>query len=186
MRAHQDRVFTTIVRLTADEAQAEDLAQEVFLKAYERFERLRANPAAGGWLKTVATNLTLNHLSRYRNRWRLFSEVFGGAPSDAPLEPTAAGVAALDDLLAHTDAEERQGLVNRALAALPAHQRVPLVLFHFEEMSYQDIAARLRVSLAKLKTDILRGRMALARHLAEPLARGDLHLPPSGGPRAAP
>ncbi|MGH8150359.1 MAG: RNA polymerase sigma factor [Steroidobacteraceae bacterium] len=163
MRAFEDMVYSTVVRLTADGAIAEDLTQEAFLRAYERFDALRGNPAAGGWLKTVATNLALNHLVRYRRRWRLFSELVTEPAEEEPLEPV---VAALDDLLAATDAEQRRALVHRSLAALPAHQRVPLALYHFEEMGYQEIATRLGVSLSKVKTDILRGRIALARRLA--------------------
>ena len=48
----------------------------------------------------------------------------------------------------------------------PEHQRVPLVLFHFEDMPYEDIARKMGVSLSKVKTDILRGREALARILS--------------------
>ncbi len=163
MRAYQDMVFTTAVRLTANAAQAEDIAQEVFLRAYENFEQLRSSPAAGGWLKTVATHLTLNHLTRYRRRWRLFTEVFGGEAAEEALESAAAEV---DDLLTHADAEQRRAIVEQALERLPPHQRVPLVLYHFEEMPYREIASRLGVSLAKVKTDILRARVALAALLA--------------------
>ena len=60
---------------------------------------------------------------------------------------------------------EEQALVERGLRRLPAHQRVPLVLFHFEQRSYQEIAALLGVSLAKVKTDMHRGREALRRLL---------------------
>src|SRR5205814_2134295 len=74
MRNYQDMVFSTAARLTGNETQAEDISQEVFLKAHEHFAMLAASPTAGGWLKTVATNLSLNHLSRYRNRWKFFSE----------------------------------------------------------------------------------------------------------------
>src|SRR5205085_11119300 len=74
MRNYQDMVFSTAARLTANDAQAEDISQEVFLKAYQNFDHLSTSPTAGGWLKTVATNLSLNHLSRYRNGWRFFSE----------------------------------------------------------------------------------------------------------------
>jgi RNA polymerase sigma-70 factor (ECF subfamily) len=48
---------------------------------------------------------------------------------------------------------------------LPPHQRVPLVLYHFDELSYQEIAGKLGVSLPKVKTDILRGRAALLKIL---------------------
>jgi RNA polymerase sigma-70 factor (ECF subfamily) len=164
MRAYQDMVFSTAARLTGNPAQAEDITQEVFLKAYSSFERLRESPTAGGWLKTVATNLALNHLTRYRRRWRLFSEVRTEDAGEREIESAAA---VFDELAAEGEAEQRASLVEDALQRLPEHQRVPLVLFHFEEMPYQDIAARLGVSLAKVKTDILRGRLAMAKLLAK-------------------
>ncbi len=159
MRAYQDMVFSTTLRLTGNPAQAEDISQDVFLKAYEHFDRLRASPTAGGWLKTVATHLTLNHLTRHRKRWRLFSEVFA---EDEQEEDLAAAAAAFEGVLAGMDGERRGALIEQALHRLPEHQRVPLVLYHFEDMPYQDIARRLGHSLAKVKTDILRGRLALA------------------------
>ncbi|HTT01716.1 MAG TPA: sigma-70 family RNA polymerase sigma factor [Steroidobacteraceae bacterium] len=172
MRAYQDMVFSTAARLTANDAQAQDIAQEVFLRAYENFERLRASPSAGGWLKTVTTNLTLNHLTRYRRRWRFFSELARDDPEGETPETTEPAVATLDTLFAETNAAERRELVRQALDRLPEQQRTPLVLFHYEEMPYQEIAARLGVSLAKVKTDILRGRHALAQLLAD--SRADL------------
>lgn len=164
MRAYQDMVFSTTVRLTGSRAQAEDISQDVFLKAYENFDRLRDSPTAGGWLKTVARNLTLNHLTRHRKRWRLFSEVSPDEDREVDLE---GATAAFDGVLQELDEAQRHALIERALARLPDHQRIPLVLFHFEEMSYQDIAARLGHSLAKIKTDILRGRLAMAQSLTQ-------------------
>jgi RNA polymerase sigma-70 factor, ECF subfamily len=166
MHAYQDMVFSTAARLTGNDAQAEDIAQEVFLRAYENFANLRSSPTAGGWLKTVATHLTLNHLSRYRKRWRLFSELRrSDADDDAELEWPHSDLTP-DSLIAAIDAGQRQTMIEQALRELPEHQRVPLVLYHFEEMPYQDIAERLRVSLPKVKTDIQRARAALAKILA--------------------
>jgi len=159
MRAYQDMVFSTAARLVGNDAQAADIAQEVFLRAYEHFSHLRSSETAGGWLKTVATNLTLNHLSRYRKRWRLFSEMRSDSSEQAP--EFEANLPLPDTLLADLDAEQRRTAIDEALRRLPEHQRVPLVLYHFEELSYQDIAARLGASLAKVKTDIRRGRAAL-------------------------
>jgi RNA polymerase sigma-70 factor (ECF subfamily) len=153
MRAYQDMVFSTASRLTGNDAQAEDLAQEVFLRAYEHFHELRTSASAGGWLKTVTTHLTLNYLTRYRKRRRLFSELEAGAPAIEWETP--------DTLLADIDAEQRRQLIDEALRRLPDHQRLPLVLYHFEDMSYQEIAEKLQVSLAKVKTDIRRARAAL-------------------------
>ncbi|MEY2428079.1 MAG: hypothetical protein QOJ40_964, partial [Verrucomicrobiota bacterium] len=75
MQNYQNMVFSTAMRLVVNQSEAEDISQEVFLKAYERFGELRDSPTAGGWLKTVATNMSLNHLSRYRARWSFFSEL---------------------------------------------------------------------------------------------------------------
>lgn len=164
MRNYQDMVYTTAVRLLGNEAQAEDISQEVFLKAYERFDDLRTSPTAGGWLKTVTTNLSLNHLQRYRKRWRFFSEIVRSGDDGEEAEPVE--FAAPDsDFLSGVDQAERRAWIGRALENLPEHQRVPLVLFHFEDLPYEDIAKRLGVSLAKVKTDILRGRAALAQIL---------------------
>ena len=165
MRKYQDMVFTTSARLLKNDAQAEDIAQEVFIKAHEHFEMLSRSPAAGGWLKTVATNLSINHLQRYRNRWRFFSELGGRTDSEGEEAPEVE-FAAPDTFFEGVDSEERRAWVEEALTKLPDHQRVPLVLYHFEDNSYDEIAKRLGVSLAKVKTDILRARAALAKILS--------------------
>jgi RNA polymerase sigma-70 factor, ECF subfamily len=158
MRAYQDMVFSTAARLAGDDAHAADIAQEVFIKAYENFGHLRTSAAAGGWLKTVTTNLSLNHLSRYRKRWRLFSELRSAAEEEDSPDPD---VPLPDTLLADLGAEQQRDLIDAALRRLPEHQRLVLVLYHFEELSYEEISQRLRVSLAKVKTDIRRARVAM-------------------------
>ena len=160
VRRHQDMVYATALRLLANPAEAEDVSQHVFLKAFQRFGQLRQSETAAGWLKAVARNACLNHLTRYRARWRLFSEV----------DPEGAGLLAheattersIADRLEQADDQER---LLRGLRALPAHQRVALVLYHFDDLSYQEIAAALNVSVAKVKTDIHRARLALRRYL---------------------
>src|SRR5215472_532438 len=95
MQRYQNMVFSTAMRLTANPTEAQDVAQEVFLRAYEHFNELRDSPTAGGWLKTVATNLSLNHLTRYRARWSFFSEL-GTGGSEEESEPVE--FAAPDDV----------------------------------------------------------------------------------------
>ena len=162
VRTHQDMVFATAVRLLGRAADAEDVAQDVFLKAYEHFGAIGDSPSAGAWLRTVARNACLNHLTRYRSRWRFFSELRRRDEDDEETSvlgalaqtPDARPVRGLDD---KAQAER----LEKALGRLPDAQRVPLVLFHFEEASYQDIADMLGVSLGKVKTDMHRGRDAL-------------------------
>ena len=166
MRNYQNMVYSTAVRLVANPAEAEDIAQEVFLKAYERFADLRESPTAGGWLRTVARNMSLNHLSRYRSRWSFFSEMTSGADEDAP-EIEFAAPQEMDEELARADRKE---LVEQALQKLPPAQRVPLVLYHLEGLKYEEIAVKLKVSLGKVKTDIFRAREALRKKLGAKLS----------------
>jgi RNA polymerase sigma-70 factor (ECF subfamily) len=164
MRRHQDAVYSTARRLLGDDAQAEDIAQEVFVRAYENFAELRDHPTAVGWLRTVARNLALNHIARYRRRWTFFSEY---RRDDAAEEEDAADpeFAVPDQVAADVEGSDRRERLEEALRQLPEQQRVPLVLFHFEDLPYAEISRRLGVSLAKLKTDMHRGRLALARVL---------------------
>ncbi len=167
MQNYQNMVFSTAMRLVANPAEAEDISQEVFLKAYERFSELRDSPTVGGWLKTVATNMSLNHLSRYRARWSFFSELSVGHEEGEEREVDFAATQDLAEDLARSD---RHQLVEKALHQLPDAQRVPLVLFHLEGLGYEEIAAKLNCSLGKVKTDIFRGRETLRKRLHRAIA----------------
>ena len=169
MRNYQDMVYSTAVRLVNNDAQAEDISQEVFIKAHEHWDSLSGSPTAGGWLKTVATNLSINHIQRYKKRWSFFSDLVHRSDEG---EEREVEFAAPDTFFDTMDATERRARLESALEKLPDHQRIPLVLFHFEEMPYEDIAKKLRISLSKVKTDILRGREALAKILVR---RGTAH-----------
>jgi RNA polymerase sigma-70 factor (ECF subfamily) len=151
VRNYQDMVFSVSARILGNLADAEDITQEVFIKAYERFPELRNGSSIGGWLKTVSTNLSINHLNRYRARWQFFSE--RDKPVDIVTEPET-----------KTD---RQELLEMAIRKLPDSQRVPLVLFHFQNMSYDEIGVKLGVSLAKVKSDIHRARETLKKLLTK-------------------
>jgi len=160
MKNYQDMVYSTALRLLGNETDAQDIAQTVFVKAYQSFASLAESPTAGGWLKTVATHLCLNHLTRYKARWRLFSELKSQEDDHDYVEALPAPPRP-DSL----DSSDQKALLETALQRLPDGQRVPLVLYHFEELSYEEIARQLKSSLSKIKTDIHRGRLALKRYL---------------------
>ena len=106
----------------------------------------------------------LNHLTRYRNRWSTFTDQFSrkgddGSEEEIILPQDESSTMDLDNL-------DRSELISEALMQLPDKQRVPLTLYHFEEMSYDEIADQMKVSLSKIKTDISRGRQALKKILA--------------------
>lgn len=168
VRDHQNMVFSAARRILGNDADAQDVAQEAFIKAFGRFEELRLSPTAGGWLRKVATNLALNHVTRYRARWVFIGE--GVYPGEDGYSGVAEPASPLPDTSA-LEEDERREILNLALNHLPDAQRIPLVLFHFEEMSYEEIASALRISLSKVKTDIFRAREALRRRLALAIER---------------
>ena len=105
-----------------------------------------------------------SHLTRYRARWRFFSEL-GRVDAEGHEEPYEASLAADATPAVDLETADRQARLEASLQGLPAHQRVPLVLFHFEQYSYQAIAEALGVSLGKVKTDIHRARATLKKKL---------------------
>lgn len=163
MRQYQDMVYSTCMRLLANATDAQDIAQDVFVKAFVRFDTLRDSPTAGGWLKTVATNLCINHLRRHRWRWLPFSGLSDSDQQNS--DDHNIEFAAPDDVAETLARADQYAFVEKALQTLPAAQRVPLVLFHIEGLSYEEIAAKLNISIGKVKTDIFRAREALRRKL---------------------
>jgi RNA polymerase sigma-70 factor, ECF subfamily len=147
VRNYQNMVFSVSTRIVGNTADAEDITQEVFIRAYERFKELRNSATVGGWLKTVATNLSINHLNRYRARWKFFSE---------QTEPVEIAIESEQE-------NDRAAALETAIQKLPDAHRVPLVLFHFQQLTYDEIAAKLQISLSKVKSDIHRGRETLKR-----------------------
>ncbi len=120
---------------------------------------------AGGWLKTVTLRLSLNHLSRYRRRWRFFSELLPASTvteegSDAEVE---FAVDAVDTVFAQLADAQRDECVRTALRRLPDAQRVPLVLFHYEA----------RVLSADRRRSRSVGREGEDRHSARPPRTGE-------------
>ncbi len=122
---------------------AADLAQEVFLRLHAR----GATENTRFWLFRVAHNLALNELRRVGIRERLRHFLL---PTNADDDPHA--------LLVRD--EERRRLLEE-LARLRSDHRAALLLCEWEEMSYDEIAATLKVSVAKVKSDIFRARQAL-------------------------
>ena len=163
MRDYQNMVFSTAYRLLADRAEAEDISQEVFLKAYTHFGDLQNSRAVGGWLKTVTRNLCLTFLTRRRSRWKLFSEY--ESDDDEGSNQFQETLRAPDSTSDAIDQTDRREVLSAELARLPKTQRVALVLYHFHDMSYEEIAAELRVSLAKVRVDIHRARKTLRQRL---------------------
>lgn len=146
---HKNVVYSLARHMVRNESEAEDIAQEAFVKAYLSLEGFRRECSFRNWLCRITTRLCIDHLrSRKTERAWLLNE-------EMP-EPSQPGP---DETLANR--EELQS----ALSKIPAHLRAAVVLRHLEDLSYQEIAEILRLPIGTVKTHIRRGRAALKREL---------------------
>ena len=146
-------------RMVRDEADAEELVQETFLRLYRARERYRPDARFSTWLYTIATRLALNELRRPRrqNPHRSTDD------EDAPVVLPHGGARADDVAHARRIGEAVEG----ALGTLPERQRAALWLAAVEGLSYAEIAASLATTEKSVKALVHRARLALAERLGE-------------------
>jgi len=164
MEKHQLTVMRMIYRYTGRHHEAEDLSQDIFLKIYRAAGNYTPRAQFKTWLYKVAANHCLNfHRSQKKH-------MYGSAPGRSLSET---------DLLPQThreggqkppaeknlEQEELKAAVKKALSELPDRQRMAIVLFRFEELSYREIAQTLGCSLPAVESLIFRAMSALKEKL---------------------
>jgi RNA polymerase sigma-70 factor (ECF subfamily) len=154
VRRYQTPVFNVCYRLLGERCEAEDLAQEAFIRAYQRLDTFDAERPFGPWVRRVATGVCLNHLQRH-------------APAPVPLddEVNISFQTMSTNPEAAYEIAERTEALRAALLNLPAHHRAVIELRHFQELSYAEIAAELGIPLSDVKSRLFRARKQLARIL---------------------
>lgn len=154
-------VKTVIARLVGNAAEAEELAQEAFVRLWQRRDRFRAGAEFRPWMLSLALNLARNRLRWWRRRPLVALEEWTPLP---PAE-TADGAGALE-------ARERAEAVRAAVAALPLEQREALVLFEYEGLAQAEIAAIADTTPKAVERRLERARAALRVSLERWLRRG--------------
>ena len=160
-----------IHRTLRDEAEAEDLAQNVFLQVYKSRDRYERTAKFSTWLFTIARNLCLNEI---RRRSRHPAEALEETHSENEDQPQRQyedrKVLLATDNVLHS---ELAGKIEEALAELPENQRTAILLCRQDELSYEEIADILGCSLSATKSVIHRGRETLKEKLKPYLRTGD-------------
>lgn len=151
---HQERVFRYAYRLSGCAATAEDIAQEVFLRAFRSLHQLRDDTAALGWLLVIARNEFLRHCRRRATSGEL---IVDPQDCDTPAEQTPPAI-------------ENQEWVSAALEELHEDFRLVLLMYYFEELSYAQIAEQLKIPLGTVMSRISRGKS----HLKAALNKSDV------------
>ena len=154
---YQHRLVTVMHHLVANKEEAEDLAQEVFLRVYRTRKKYRARAKFSTWLFTIANNLALNAL---RSRQRKPSIPLDVRDS-GPLGPRPAEHLVRDRQAqpgARLQQQELAAIVQRALEQLNERQRAAVVLNKFEDMNYADIAEVMNLTTKAVKSLLSRAR----------------------------
>lgn len=152
VRRTQTAVFNVCYRLLGERREAEDLTQETFIRAWERLHTFDPDRPFLPWIRRVAANLCLNHLSaRAPDSPELDEE---RDEADAPSGPPQL-----------VEQRQQSEQLRAALLGLPPHYRVALELRHFQQLSYDEIAQTLNRRLSDVKSDLFRARKLLAEKL---------------------
>jgi RNA polymerase sigma-70 factor, ECF subfamily len=160
---YKQPVLNFVIRTLGDEKEAEDLAQVVFIQVFRSAHRYQGTAKFISWLFTIARNLCLNEIRR-RSRHPadpLESKSFGAEEAPCPQFEDVRVESPLNSVLLG----ELTGQVEHALADLPEAQRTAILLICHDEMSYDEIAQVLGISLAATRSLIHRARERLKQRL---------------------
>jgi RNA polymerase sigma-70 factor, ECF subfamily len=156
VRRYQGSVFGVCYRMLGERQEAEDLVQDAFIRGYERLNTFDAAYPFGPWIRRVAANLCLNRLQRRRPSLVELDEEGGPAESALRRPPESAA-----------ERRQRAEALRRAILALPPAYRAVIELRHFQDATYEEIAAALDLPLSDVKSHLYRARRVLARRLVD-------------------
>lgn len=164
VRKYQHKVVKLVMRYLRNPADAEDVAQEAFIKAYRALPQFRGDSAFYTWLYRIAINTAKNALvSRNRNPVEFDLDLQAVEQSQA-MQARLADTATPERLLL---TEEIRNTVNRAIDALPDDLRTAIVLRELEGLSYEEIAQAMECPVGTVRSRIFRAREAIDRRLSE-------------------
>jgi RNA polymerase sigma factor (sigma-70 family) len=155
---YHDEISSYLWRLTGSAADAEDLAQEVFLRAYQAYERLRPDSNHRAWLYKIARNCAYTALKRDKRHAQHSVTLDDSHETLADTDPSVHQQAALNETLA---------TVRQAIAALPAKQREAIVLRHVQGLDYAEIAQVLGCSADSARANVYQALRRLRRELED-------------------
>ncbi len=147
---YQTSAFNVCYRILHERGEAEDLAQETFIRAYDRIHTFDIEREFGPWIRRVAANLCLNHLEGQK----VTAELDDERDADPAQLPESV-----------QEVKERSEAIRQALSSLPAHYRIVVELRHYQELSYEEIAEELKIPLSDVKSHLFRARKILAEKL---------------------
>jgi RNA polymerase sigma-70 factor, ECF subfamily len=175
VRQHWRKVFNVAYKFVGKHDEAEDLTQDIFLKVFKSLDTFDRRANFQTWLISVSRNLCIDHYRSVRKERETIDREVDATELASPT-PDPGPIAALEQ-------HDRVVLLRQALAALPATLRTAVLLRDIQELSYQEIADRLKLPEGTVKSRINRGRAELARQIKK--LRGADYSPSGSSPNAA-
>jgi len=165
VETYQRMVVNTCLAIVHNKADAEDLAQDVFLEIFRTAENFRGDAKLSTWLYRIATNRSLN-LIRNNKRKRFFQSIeetfTGGRNRNSEISENRG-----DQPDQNIADQQRADLLHRAIDRLPEKQRIAFTLNKYEELPYQQIAEIMEISLASVESLIHRAKKNLQEQLLD-------------------
>lgn len=163
VREHQGPIYRLLLRMLGNAAEAEDLAQEVFVSAFKSIEGFRGDSALATWLYRIAANHGKNRLKYLARRARAAERPLDERSAHEGPSALGARPATPQELAESQQAEQH---VQAALLALDEEQRLLLSLRDLENLSYDEIQKLTGLPIGTVKSKLHRARMALHVHFA--------------------
>ena len=168
VRQYEQKAFQYAVRLTRDPDEAADVVAEAFVRVYNAIGNFRSQSAFGTWLYRILTNCYLDHRKKDKSRFQtsLESSVqIEGGEVERQIQDPAPGPA--DE----AERSAREAAVQEALSQMPEYQKAMLIMYHVENLTYEEISEALDLPLGTVKS-----RLNRARHSLRDLLSTDMEL----------
>jgi RNA polymerase sigma-70 factor, ECF subfamily len=168
VEAYQDKIFNLTYRMLGNQAEAEDLAQEVFITVFKSIDTFRGDAKLSTWLYRIAANHCKNRIKYLARRHDRERDEFDDSANNGAQAISATSVGPRDQL----EGVERELIVQEAIARLDEEHRLLIVLRDIEELSYDEIRTITGLPEGTVKSRLHRARMALRKRLAPQLGPG--------------
>jgi RNA polymerase sigma-70 factor (ECF subfamily) len=164
IKRYQERIYATVYHMTSNHEDANDLAQEAFVKAYQALKSFKGGSSFYTWLYRIAVNKTINFLKQRKNRQHMsLNDLDFNAEHDPDL------VALISDKTPRRDAglAELQEKLNGALLKLSEHHRMAVVLHDVQGLSHEEIAKIMHCNIGTVRSRLFYARQQLQALLAD-------------------
>jgi RNA polymerase sigma factor (sigma-70 family) len=166
IRQHQRLVSHIVFRMVSNQADREDICQDVFVKVYQHLGSFQFESKLSTWIAKIAYNTCLNYLEK--KKVLLFDDISGEERSLESLPGNGTG----PDRLA--EEKEVSSLLRSEIERLPVHYRTIITLYHLDRMSYKEIAETMELPQGTVKSHLFRARRLLKERLTSKYQPEDL------------